>query len=96
MNSDLIKRLARQAYEEACVELQVTDAATWYSDRGPTPERVNEKFAELIIQEAIQVLETASNKALGEFIYMGDDVPTSVHQSNLRAHFGVKLHKETL
>lgn len=51
MNSELIRKLSLQAYEEACVELQVADAATWYIHRDPTPEQVNEKFAELIIQE---------------------------------------------
>ena len=51
MNAELIRKLSRQAYEDACLELQVADAATWYSDRGPTQEQVNEKFAALIVRE---------------------------------------------
>ncbi len=56
MNKELISKLSSQAYEDACVELQFADTATWYSDRGPTQERVNEKFAELIVQECARVV----------------------------------------
>jgi hypothetical protein len=56
MNSDRITQLARQAYMQACAELQQTDIARWYSDRGPPSELVNQKFAELIIRECAQLV----------------------------------------
>jgi hypothetical protein len=51
MNSDLIKRLAEKAYVAASIEQQFSDPTSWYSDRGAPAELVNQKFAELIIQE---------------------------------------------
>ncbi len=51
MNTDRIKRLARQAYAQACEQVQQSDIAHWYSDRGPPSDMVNQKFAELLIQE---------------------------------------------
>jgi hypothetical protein len=51
MSADRIKELAGQAYVQACLELQQTDIAHWYSDRGPPQELVNQKFAELLVQE---------------------------------------------
>jgi hypothetical protein len=90
MNTDLVKRLAGQAYVQACLELQQADPATWYSDRGPPQELVNQKFAELIVKECINVMESAGNDAKEKFLYMGDDVPTYIHQRNILDHFGVK------
>jgi hypothetical protein len=78
MNTELIRKLAGEAYENACLELQIADAATWYSDRGPTSERVNEKFAELIVRECARVVN--DNNFAGSTL--GDRL--------LFEHFGVK------
>jgi len=56
MNSELIRKLAGEAYVAASLELQFADAATWYSDRVPTSEQVHLKFAELIVRECARVV----------------------------------------
>lgn len=62
MNTELIRKLAGEAYVAASLELQFADAATWYSDRGPTSEQVNLKFAELIIQECCKRIQADWHK----------------------------------
>lgn len=54
-----------------------------------------EKFAELIIKECLDVMDTTSKKALEQFTYMGDDVPTFHHQFEVMKHFGVEKHERT-
>ena len=49
-----------------------------------------EKFAELIVQECIKVMDVTAKDAQDHFTYMGDDVPTTVHQIEIKKHFGVK------
>ena len=49
-----------------------------------------EKFAELIVRECLDVMSKTSKEANERFTYMGDDVPTVVHQMNIEKHFGVK------
>ena len=49
------------------------------------------KFAELIIRECLDVMSKTSEEAGERFTYMGDDVPTVVHQMRIEEHFGVKL-----
>ena len=49
-----------------------------------------EKFAELIIQECLDVMSKTSKEANERFTYMGDDVPTVVHQMKIKKHFGVE------
>lgn len=49
-----------------------------------------QKFAELIIKECLDVMDTTSKKALEQFTYMGDDVPTFHHQFEIKKHFGVE------
>lgn len=48
------------------------------------------KFAELIIQECVGVINDASVKALRQNTFMGDDVPSCIHESNILKHFGVE------
>jgi hypothetical protein len=81
MNTDLIKRLADSAYVLACLELQQTDPATWGSDRGPSSELVNQKFAELIIREC------ASLAAQMRHVYPHQAELTA---TTILAHFGVQ------
>jgi len=65
-------------------------------NRGPLYEEdeltniVNEKFAELLIRECLNVMSKTSEEANKRFTYMGDDVPTVVHQMNIEKHFGVE------
>ena len=49
-----------------------------------------DKFAELIVKECIKVLGVTAKEADQQNTYMGDDVPTVVHQIALALHFGVK------
>jgi hypothetical protein len=48
------------------------------------------KFAELIVRECLDIMSKTSKEAEERFTYMGDDVPTVVHQMNIEKHFGVK------
>jgi hypothetical protein len=48
------------------------------------------KFAELIVRECLNVMSKTSEEADKRFTYMGDDVPTVVHQMNIEKHFGVE------
>ena len=65
-------------------------------NRGPLYEEdeltniVNQKFAELIVRECLNVMSKTSEEANKRFTYMGDDVPTVVHQMNIEKHFGVR------
>jgi hypothetical protein len=65
-------------------------------NRGPLYEEdeltniVNQKFAELIVRECLDVMSKTSEEANKRFTYMGDDVPTVVHQMNIEKHFGVR------
>ena len=49
-----------------------------------------EKFAELIVRECVSVMNTTAKKAEESNTYMGDDVPTRVHQYKIKQHFGVE------
>lgn len=79
MNYDKIKELAEQA--------------------GYLPDMFNrghwdmpecQKFAELIVRECVGVINDASVKALRQNTFMGDDVPSCIHESNILKHFGVE------
>ena len=48
------------------------------------------KFAELIVKECCHIMNTTAKKAEESNTYMGDDVPTRVHQYTIKQHFGVK------
>ena len=48
------------------------------------------KLAELIVQECVEVINDASVKALRQNTFMGDDVPSCIHESNIMKHFGVE------
>jgi hypothetical protein len=48
------------------------------------------KFAELIVRECLDIMSKTSKEAEERFTYMGDDVPTVVHQMNIEKHFGVE------
>ena len=55
-----------------------------------SPDKLQE-FAELIVRECLDVMSKKAKEAEERFTYMGDDVPTTVHQSNILKHFGVEL-----
>ena len=80
--NERIKQLAKQAEEYADIEYNASDL-DWY-------ELKEEKFAELIVKECCHIMNTTAKKAEESNTYMGDDVPTRVHQYTIKQHFGVK------
>lgn len=48
-----------------------------------------EKFAELIVQECVDIIQLESDNAIRNNTYMGDDVPASVTQVAIKEHFGI-------
>ena len=68
-------------------------AKDWaYADHdGYTAQMLFEqKFAELIVKECCHIMNTTAKKAEESNTYMGDDVPTRVHQYTIKQHFGVE------
>ncbi len=63
---------------------------SWFSESGDDCERELKKFAQLIVRECLDIMSKTSKEAEERFTYMGDDVPTTVHQSNISEHFGVE------
>jgi hypothetical protein len=59
-------------------------------EAGITVTAESAKFAELIVRECLNVMSKTSEEADKRFTYMGDDVPTVVHQMNIEKHFGVE------
>ena len=82
-----IKELAGQAYVQACLELQQTDIAHWYSDRGPPSELVNQKFAELIVQECVNIVN-AMDSIRNETFHRKDGSKVETGDV-LKQHFGI-------
>ena len=80
--NERIKELAKQAEEYADIEYNASDL-DWY-------ELKEEKFAELIVKECCHIMNTTAKKAEESNTYMGDDVPTRVHQYKIKQHFGVE------
>ena len=80
--NERIKQLAKQAEEYADIEYNASDL-DWY-------ELKEEKFAELIVRECCHIMNTTAKKAEESNTYMGDDVPTRVHQYTIKQHFGVE------
>ncbi len=60
------------------------DFIDWYQ------AQIIEKFTELMVKECCLVMSATAKRAQDQYTYMGDDVPTSVHQWNLKKHFGVE------
>ena len=54
------------------------------------PDDFCKKFAELIVKECCHIMNTTAKKAEESNTYMGDDVPTRVHQYKIKQHFGVE------
>jgi hypothetical protein len=48
------------------------------------------KFADMIVQECVDIIQRESEKAIRNNTYMGDDVPASVTQWAIKKHFGVE------
>ena len=48
------------------------------------------EFVELIIKDCVSVMSKTAKEADEKCTYMGDDVPTFVHQYKIKDHFGVK------
>jgi hypothetical protein len=76
--NERIRELAEQA---GIYKLDIGDETAYW---------VLEKFAELIVRECLDVMSKKAKEAEERFTYMGDDVPTTVHQSNISKHFGVE------
>ena len=49
-----------------------------------------DRVIELTVKECLNVMSKTSEEANARFTYMGDDVPTVVHQMNIEKHFGVE------
>ena len=85
----------RELYKQAA-QFGQDDYNNRRRNRGPLYEEdeltniVNQKFAELIVRECLDVMSKTSEEANKRFTYMGDDVPTVVHQMNIEKHFGVR------
>jgi hypothetical protein len=76
--NERIRLLAEQA---GVYKLDIGDETAYW---------VLEKFAELIVRECLDIMSKTSKEAEERFTYMGDDVPTVVHQMNIEKHFGVE------
>ncbi len=53
-------------------------------------ETFHGKLIELVVLECIQVMSVTAEEAQVNNTYIGDDVPTIVHQSKIKNHFGIK------
>lgn len=51
-----------------------------------------ENLATLIINECIGVIKAGAQDAQDNLTFLGDDVPSRLHQTNILAHFGMQ-HK---
>jgi hypothetical protein len=81
MNHELISELYRFAVEQTALDHPgVSPAPAWSWE---------ENFARLIVQECVNVMSRTEDTANREHTYMGDDVPTCVHQINILTHFGL-------
>lgn len=80
--NDRIKELAEQADDYATEK-----ARDGYSNYNLVYDR---KFAELIVRECLTVISKASKEASEQNTYMGNDVPSIVHQMLIAKHFGIK------
>ena len=83
--NERIKQLAEQANE---LDYETFDE---YNHKTVQHYKFNkEKFAELIVKECCHIMNTTAKKAEESNTYMGDDVPTRVHQYKIKQHFGVE------
>ena len=81
--NELIQKLAEAAGLDArTMGFENNHTAQWNA-------RVT-KLAELIVRECAEVINDASVKALRQNTFMGDDVPSCIHESNIMKHFGVE------
>ena len=80
--NELIEKLAEQAMDEMDPES--------FSEDVHIPTEWYQKFAELIVKECCHIMNTTAKKAEESNTYMGDDVPTRVHQYKIKQHFGVE------
>jgi hypothetical protein len=78
MNKELIQKLFSKSCWDEQAEVDIEDFISV------------EKFAELIVRECLNVMSKTSEEANKRFTYMGDDVPTVVHQMNIEHYFGVE------
>jgi hypothetical protein len=53
-------------------------------------ETFHNKFAELIVLECIKVMLATEKEAKLKLTYLGEDVPTSVHEIEIKNYFGIK------
>ena len=82
--NEKIKQLAEQA------GFHVADGKIYIPTTSEDITECQKKFAELIIQECIDVMDATAKDAKDTNMYMGDDVPTFTHQYAIKDHFGVE------
>ena len=73
---------------ERILELAKQAGLKFPSEEALSPVEI--KFAELIVKECCHIMNTTAKKAEESNTYMGDDVPTRVHQYTIKQHFGVE------
>jgi hypothetical protein len=73
---------------ERILELAKQAGLKFPSETAMSP--VELKFAQLIVKECVEVMNTTVKQAEENNTYMGDDVPTRVHQYTIKHHFGVE------
>jgi hypothetical protein len=78
----------RELYTQVCMEQNLP--FTLEHNGAYMLDAFADKFAELIVRECLNVMSKTSEEANKRFTYMGDDVPTVVHQMNIEKHFGVE------
>ena len=93
--NERIKQLALQAglKSEIMVDESNLDVECFLTQYDANVPSIHywEKFAELIVKECCHIMNTTAKKAEESNTYMGDDVPTRVHQYKIKQHFGVEL-----
>lgn len=89
MNADRIKQLSSQARQAASIEWQFSHPAGWYSDQSPPSELVDQKFAELIVQECVRIVN-AMDSIRNETFHRADGSKVETGDV-LKRHFGMNL-----
>lgn len=78
MSTNKIQQLANQARDQMWNELEKLDPAAWYSDKGPSQQAVDERFAELLIQECYA------------WVKYNGGLSSESDLQDLKAHLGIK------
>jgi hypothetical protein len=78
MTTNKIQQLASQARDQMWNELEQSVPAAWYGDKCPSQEAVDERFAELLIQECYA------------WVKYNGGLSSEFDLQDLKAHLGIK------